>query len=563
MLFSAALILTINSLSSAPQEVVGGSWEKHTSHLGEKLEMLGKKVAGCSDLDGDSRPDYAATATWALSNGTKTGAVYAFSGADGHQLWRFVPAQPYIELGSSLAQIDDVDGDGTADLASGAPFASFGGWTFTGSVFVVSGRTGALIRRHDGVGDDQFFGYAVASVGDLGGDSIGELLVGAPRRNPNGVSRGGSGYVFSGASGALLFQVDGTHGLGFLGWSAAGLDDLDGDGLPEFCFSAPLASPFGKVQAGYVGIYSGKTGALFRGKQGQAVYDHFGHAIATCQDSDGDGLRELVVGAPEHGLQNVGAAYLYSGGSGPLVWKRLGENDHDQLGFAVAGGGDLDADGDPDVAIGAWTTDFGGFNAGSAYIHDAASGDLVHRIDGQEQSSGPLWFGRELAVVEDLQGNGVDDLIVGIPDAGGFDLNGAVEIHGLDPFLVLDAKTISVSSSTSVALTLDFPASEAGFRYAVLASGSGSGPTTIGGGLAVPLSSDALFLRLTTGWNPNLLQGGRGVLDSDGNSIAKIEARPSLTPYVGRTVYLASVSFDPATLTGRRSSIVRLLTILP
>ncbi len=561
-MFATLLCFPLMAAPAQPQAVVGGAWERSLRLDGAPVEMLGEEVIGCGDLDGDGYADFAASATWAVSQGTKTGAVVAYSGRDGAELWRFLPTQPDVELGASLARLDDLDGDGVAELASGAPFAAVGSWFWTGSVFVISGRTGALLRRHDGSGDDQAYGYAVGACGDLDGDGVGELLVGAPRRNPNGVPRGGAGYVYSGASGALLHEVDGGFAYGFHGWAAVGLDDRDGDGVPEFCFSSPQATVAGQQKAGHVAIYSGATGAIYRGHRGEALGDLFGSALATCADVDGDGSRELLVGAPEHGFHDVGAAYLYSGGEGALLWKWTGENDHDQLGYALAGGGDLDGDGDPDAALGAWLTDYGGSNAGSAYLVDGASGALIHRVDAQAQATGPLWFGQALAIAPDLQRDGLDDLVAGIPDAGGFQLHGAVEVHSLAPFLIPDRPDLSAAAGPPTVLRIDFPASEAGVAYQLLASGSGTGPSAIAGVL-VPLATDALTLRLAGGWVPPNLAGGRGQLDAAGDALAVLAGHPRLVAAVGRSVHLAVLSYDRGPQPGRLSSIARTLVVVP
>lgn len=113
--------------------------------------------------------------------------------------WRFDGQAPGDRLGGPLSSAGDVDGDGFDDLVVGAPFANPNGLRDAGSVFVFSGATGAQLLRLDGLSIGDNLGGSVAGAGDVDGDGFGDLVVGAPGASPNGLTRAGSAFVFSGA----------------------------------------------------------------------------------------------------------------------------------------------------------------------------------------------------------------------------------------------------------------------------------------------------------------------------------------------------------------------------
>jgi hypothetical protein len=127
-------------------------------------------------------------------------------------------------LGWSARFIGDVDGDGVVDLLAGsAPY------TTPGFALLVSGATGATIHNWSGASAGDSFGMTVANAGDTDGDGIDDALIGAP--DAYGLSGGiGAIYLYSGASGALRFSVAGTHSGDLLGYSLAGVGDVNGDG---------------------------------------------------------------------------------------------------------------------------------------------------------------------------------------------------------------------------------------------------------------------------------------------------------------------------------------------
>ena len=131
------------------------------------------------------------------------------------------------ELGSAISAVGDVDGDGIEDYAVGAPHGD-GLQPDAGYVVFYSGRTGAVIQRIDGEATGDLFGWSLAGLGgDLDGDQVDDLVVGAPGAN----ATAGKVYVVSGADANTLAVWNGGPGLR-TGWAVSGLGDANGDLVP-------------------------------------------------------------------------------------------------------------------------------------------------------------------------------------------------------------------------------------------------------------------------------------------------------------------------------------------
>lgn len=181
------------------------------------------------------------------------------------------------------------------------------------------------------------FGAALANVGDLDGDGVPDLLVGAPPA--------GRVFVIGGASGAVLLDLA-VPPAERLALSGAG--DFDGDGVPDFAVGLPLA---GVQQAGCVEVRSGAGGGLLAAMDGVAPQVRFGESLAAAGDVDGDGFDDVVACAPgDPAVLDDAHLRLLAGPDGQL----LGHQPVEDGTATVTGLPDADGDGLPDVAL-AWT----------------------------------------------------------------------------------------------------------------------------------------------------------------------------------------------------------------
>jgi len=203
-------------------------------------------------------------------------------------------------------------------------------------------------------------GRSVSVLGDVDGDGIDDWVVGAPSDEDGGVESG-TAYVLTGGYYSNILQE--IHGVASdnTGWVVASAGDLDQDGRDDVLVTSPGSDslfPFAQ-DAGRVRIYSGATGVLLKTFTGPKVGSRLGDAAAGGGDVNADGWPDVIGGAPSWDEDtsvsqstNEGYAAVWSGKDGKLLKSYTSTAQDDQLGSAVAFVGDLDADGREDYAIG-------------------------------------------------------------------------------------------------------------------------------------------------------------------------------------------------------------------
>jgi hypothetical protein len=198
----------------------------------------------------------------------------------------------------------------------------------------------------------------------------------------------------------VLHEWHGTPGA-FFGWAVSELADVDRDHATDLIIGEP-----GTADGGTTYVYSGRTGRLIYRLPG-AVGDFQGGAIADAGDTNGDGVHDILSGAPGVGAAGgPGRVYLYSGRTGRLLHTWEGGPPNDQLGYAVASAGDQDRDGHDDVLAGAIGVNGG---AGAAYVFSGRTYKVLRRIDGDAGDG----FGSAVDWTRSLDRDRRPDLIVG------------------------------------------------------------------------------------------------------------------------------------------------------
>jgi hypothetical protein len=335
----------------------------------------------------------------------------------------------------------------------------------------ISATQGGFTRALE---DLDYFGIAVAALGDLDGDGAADFGAGASADDDGGSDRGavyvlfveGDGSVvtdakISMAEGDFAGELDDNDQFGF---ALACPGDLDGDGTADLTVGAPGDDDGGTQHGAFWVLFlhddgSVKSHAKVSATEGGFTgslddYDYFGWSLAAPGDLDGDGVADLAAGSPfddDGGPQRGAVWILFMNEDGTVKDQRKisategnladAPGDGDLFGMALAGLGDLDGDSVDDLAASSGWVDDGGTDRGAIWILFMNADGTVkasQRISGTTgEFTGVLensdHFGSAVVAVGDLDGDGVTDLAAGArgDDDGGQD-HGAVWVLFLE-----------------------------------------------------------------------------------------------------------------------------------
>ena len=390
-------------------------------------------VVMLDDVDGDGRPDLGC-ALPGIDSPDPRGRVQVWSGATGAVLHEWLGTSTGSQLGSSLGNAGDVDGDGFDDLVAAQQSPLM--------VRVFSAATGTELFTITSVAAPG--PYAVDGAGDVDGDGRGDIVVGACFADRPGAVNCGKVQVYSGGTQALLHEASGDFGSDQLGFVVAGAGDVDGDGFDDYLATATFYD-FGD---GLVRIYSGLTGLPLNSFVGWSGSEQLGMRADGAGDFDGDGQADIIAA----GSAAFGAVRVYSVAStsiDPLFVAPVGAH--------VAGAGDLNGDGFDDVLVASTVANA---HLGVVRAYGGPAGALLFELM-------PLDFTSyaSLAGGRDVNGDGAPDFVVQGEDILGthrlFVLSGLGQSH--DPPVLSAMGALTPASPLTVKLTHGPPSASAFF----------------------------------------------------------------------------------------------------
>lgn len=454
------------------------------------VPTLGFALANAGDLDQDGYDDI-------LASGWGTQAISGHSG----KVLKTLTGD--FDFGFAIAGNGDANGDGRPDFAVSGPDG-------TGHVKIFSGANFAVLKTVIGDSPGDFFGWALDWMGDVNGDGRSDLLVGSPL-DDGAVGSEGSAAVISSTTGATLMKSLGANSQDNAGSCVASPGDLNGDGVPDFAYG----SRFG----GYCRFASGATGSvMLEVKHGN---DTFGQSMRGVGDVNLDGTPDVLVGevvaVGQVFADGYGGVHVISGVDGRQLRFHLGEKAHDYFGFSLTGLGDIDEDGHPDYAAGCYPLAYAPFGSNPQYViaYSGATGTALFKHEGYGG-----YYGRTLAGGGDVNGDGVPDLLIGVPNPTYLGLGTAgIDVVSGQP-LALSARNYKLSMAAGGVQTAELVAGveHAGKLYLMLGTASGTVPGTSVGTVLLPLNQDALFAYSVTNPNHPPYAQSFGVLDAAGNA---------------------------------------------
>jgi hypothetical protein len=391
----------------------------------------GASVAGAGDVNADGYADLLVGAPGTGAGGTSIGRAGLYLGGPGGPAvtdsWSASGAQAGGLFGASVAGIGDLNGDGYADIAIGAP-GQDGDAADAGAVFVyfgsASGPSASAGWTRLGESAGGRLGTSVSAAGDIDGDGFADLLAGAPREN-NGESASGEACLFLGAAsgpGSVpAWSAAGEVDPSEFGNSVCSAGDFNGDGFGDVVVGAWKHSG-GRGEEGAAFAFGGsaRPASLHPAWTQDCPLDgaFMGFAMSSAGDVNGDGYGDLLVSAPFYWepAWAVGRVWLYHGGPAGIgstpAWDHSGAVDYAYFGYSMGSAGDVNGDGFGDVVISSYYKD--GSGNGRVFVYAGSPAGIPSSPNWT--ITGPQYgdeYGYSVASAGDINGDGYGDIVVG------------------------------------------------------------------------------------------------------------------------------------------------------
>lgn len=379
-------------------------------------EICGDGIVNDCDA---TESDAIASCTGELEGGIVAGLAYAFVGAESGSY-----------AGYAVGSAGDVDGDGDDEILVGAPNASSAGAAYLITAGTAEGSVDDVaVATITGVTSKSGFGATLEGVGDLDGDGFDDIVITAYGSDEGALFYGPVSGSLSSSDADAQFITDKVSGV-YGGYSVSDAGDLDGDGAADLLFGAPLVSEYDQYSGAAIVAYGpfddGGTGTI-SAMLGETYFAQVGWSVAGVGDVNGDGIADALTGGryagigTEDGLEYPGEAYLFFGpieqnsqlDASDAGVQFTASNQFDLGGQVVRHAGDVNNDGYQDILISEDNQDTAGR---IALFLGASHMGTAQRLDDSDASFvGESTDGFAVAVnpMGDANGDGYEDLVIG------------------------------------------------------------------------------------------------------------------------------------------------------
>lgn len=493
---NATYPVTVDPLATTPGQTLPGQQDD---------DQMGYSVASAGDINKDGFGDLVVGAITYDNGQTDEGAVFVYYGSV-----TGLATTPNLILESNAANLRfgyslaaaDFNNDGFSDIAVGVPQYTNGvGEAYEGAVYIYYGAASGPAASPvilEGNKAGARMGTCVA-VGDLNGDGLADIASGALGYNNAGALYNGQGgvYVFYGITGGFdttpVILAAGLQGGVAFGGSTTGVSigNFNGDGFQDLAVGAEGYDE-GVSNQGAVFVYFGSaTGVppayskLFTGGQASAG---LGSSVSFAGDLNKDGYQDIAAGAPYYtNSQNrEGAVFVYFGSASSSINTQILESNTADayMGYAVAGGGDLDGDGYDDLAAGAYNYQFDPDTRGGVFVFGGSAAGVQTVPILSKQGSDANLNGFAIAFAKNIDGANGLHLAVGMPGyTGGVAANGSVDLYSGEPGTLpvsLGEFNAKLLQNGEVVVTWDTYSEERNAYFDVLRSTDGTGFALLG-----------------------------------------------------------------------------------